>query len=468
MKQLASRDAAYLYLGDAHRTATIVSCWVLAEPDGAPATMSAELVAERMTTAAAQADVFAGILVRLPFDIDLPYWRVDREFDARDHIAFHRDVADWPRARDRLSDIAARPLDPRRPLWRIDVLVDVEGMPGRSGPSTVVAMMFHHAAFDGVTFAHLTNTYLDDAPFPWPYDAAANAIGHESISRSRLTARALRRQPAIWGRLARDLPPAIGDARRNARPAPPRPDADQPSVFGDPVRGVRRTDYTILSLTDVKAIKNRIHGAKVNDVLLSVIGGALAAHVATRSRPGGRTRSLVALVPVSTRSLDGDSAANQFSPTMVDMHTDEPRVERRIAAIAASSREAKAAAMASALGRGAGALDAMPAVLLRVIGIVARLVERFAPSRSRADTVVANVYSPYSIDSMFGMPVVGGFGIQPLDSPTLAHGVYSRDDELFISVTTDSATMPDATAYLDAIAESFAEHVHMLAADGDA
>ncbi|GAA1458873.1 wax ester/triacylglycerol synthase domain-containing protein [Williamsia maris] len=463
MKQLASRDAAYLYLGDAHRTSTIVSCWVVAERHGAPATISADQVVGRMATAASQADVFAAVLVRLPLDIDLPYWRLDPDFDVRDHIVFHHDVADWSQARDRLSDIAARPLDRRRPLWRIDILVDVEGMPGRTGLSTVVAMMFHHAAFDGVTFAHLTNTYLDDAPFPWPYDAEANRIGSDVVARSRLTTRALVRQPVMWGRCVRALTQAVAEARRS--PQPPLKASSTPTVFGDPVRGVRRTDYTILSLTDVKAIKNRIPGAKVNDVLLSIIGGAMVAHTGVDA---STSRSLVALVPVSTRTLDAAGAVNQFVPTMVDMHTDEARPEVRIAAIARSSQDAKAAAMASALGQGAGLLNVMPALLLRVVGVIARLVGRVVPSsvRSPADAVVANVYSPYSINSMFGMPVVGGFGIQPLDTPTLAHGVYSRDDQLFISVTTDSAVLADQTPYLDAIAGSFARHLRILEGDG--
>ena len=91
--------------------------------------------------------------------------------------------------------------------------------------------------------------------------------------------------------------------------------------FNDHIGPHRRFDWLETDLADVKAVKKDF-GVTVNDVLLALVGSALRHWLEERDELPDE--SLVALVPVSTRS-DGDlTLGNQVTNVSVRWATDEP------------------------------------------------------------------------------------------------------------------------------------------------
>ena len=71
-------------------------------------------------------------MVRVPFDLDYPYWIEDPDFDLEYHV---RHVAlpepgDWRQLCIQAARIFARPLDLTRPPWEFTVVEGLDNVPG--------------------------------------------------------------------------------------------------------------------------------------------------------------------------------------------------------------------------------------------------------------------------------------------------------------------------------------------------
>ena len=71
-------------------------------------------------------------LVRVPFDLDYPYWIEDKEFDLEYHV---RHVAlprpgDWRQLCIQAARVFSRPLDLTRPPWEFTVIEGLDNIPG--------------------------------------------------------------------------------------------------------------------------------------------------------------------------------------------------------------------------------------------------------------------------------------------------------------------------------------------------
>jgi WS/DGAT/MGAT family acyltransferase len=113
---------------------------------------------------------------------------------------------------------------------------------------------------------------------------------------------------------------------------------DAPSTrFNTKLSMQRRIACTTLSLDRVKAVKQAFD-VKINDVVLTVISGAMREYLLARGELPDRP--LVAQVPVSTHT-EASSAGNQMTSTTVRLATDIADPAERLTAIYESSRGAK-------------------------------------------------------------------------------------------------------------------------------
>ncbi|OYU73987.1 MAG: wax ester/triacylglycerol synthase family O-acyltransferase, partial [Alphaproteobacteria bacterium PA3] len=92
-------------------------------------------------------------LVRVPFDLDYPYWVEDPDFDLEYHV---RHVAlpqpgDWRQLCIQAARIFARPLDLERPPWEFTVVEGLDNVPGIAKGSFAMVTKVHHAAIDGMS-----------------------------------------------------------------------------------------------------------------------------------------------------------------------------------------------------------------------------------------------------------------------------------------------------------------------------
>ncbi|GAA1905420.1 wax ester/triacylglycerol synthase domain-containing protein [Williamsia serinedens] len=453
MRQLSSRDAAYLFLGDRHSSATVISAWVLDHPvDALP--LTDENVRSRLR---AMADLDEHLRCRVhfvPLSLGLPYWQLDPDFTVARHYRRHPAGLTWHEATRALADIGDRRLPLDMPLWFAHLLPDVSGVPGQTGASTILAIMWHHAAFDGTRWTQLTRYTLADptderGPAPDVWSAGTSHAG-----RMELFGRELVRSPVTWWRF---LTAAIGRGRANRRDPAARSELEKPGPwphtrFSGPMRGARTCSFVELSLTRAQQIKRGCPGATINDVMLSVIGSALRQYLADLEEPYGPT--LAALVPIATQG-GATGVVNQFAASIVDLHTDiaDPRV--RVAAISASAADAKEKVNAR---HAEAAETGLPAPLLRALGALSRS-SRLNGHAATGNVAITNIGPTRGVTSMAGLPIATMFGMQTIGTGCLlAHSIRSVHDRLSVSITTDASVMPDVDAYLGYIARSFDDH----------
>ncbi|MEH3156185.1 MAG: WS/DGAT domain-containing protein [Gordonia paraffinivorans] len=467
MRRLTARDAGYVYLPETMLSSRVLSCWVLAPPDGGPSGLRAADIVPLLAGRLAVDDMFGSVLRRLPGDIDHPYWVLDPSADLTDHITVHGPCGmTWPVARRMLAEIADRPFDMARPLWSVDVVVDVDGIPGLPGLSTVLAVSFHHAAFDGIAFEERMHHLLADEPEP---HRAPRPIGPIDEPWGLVVARAVARAPLVWTRFLLVAASAVRETRRQARQAhASRALYDRRRAlvtrFNRGLHGGRRVDFVPFDLADVDAIAGLVDGATTNDVLLSIVGGAVIRFL--RSVDEAPAGSLVCLVPKTTRrrrqSGPDAGSANQFLPLTVDLHTDVDDVLERIAAIAAGSRVEKERAGTVVQSEFWRAMRIAPAPLLRLSGAVARR-RNVVGDRTAVNTELSTLVSDTPVATIASVPVVSGFGVAPLGrETTLVHLAVIGLGRVRLSVTADDTVLPDMPAYIRAVRASLDEHLAVV------
>ncbi|CAM3190552.1 WS/DGAT/MGAT family acyltransferase [Williamsia muralis] len=459
MKQVTARDAAYLYLGDGVATATVVSCQVVVNPAGRPLELTEDRLLEWISERIWISDLFTSKLIRLPSDIGYPYWVPDPDFSAAAHLQVHRNVGTWASAIELVERFGDSPMDLAHAPWLMHVIPDVTGVPGHAGLCSLVVFRFHHIAFDGVTSATLGEKVFDDGVVSEATRAEGRVVGKGTASRAALTRRELRRGPALWSRFAQE---GIGIVRasrqqRRAQAGGGRPHRVWPVTrFNHDFRGPRTVGHILFDRGDVLEMKSSLGGATVNDLMLSIVGQAVHDYLGRRNETP--PSSLSALVPVSTRGMREADAANQFVPVVVDLVTTETDPRVRISLIAAETARKKNRVKQKLAEQTTGFIDIVPAPVLRLLG-AGRPRRKKSVAPPRFNVVITNLPGIARHGSFCGMNIVDSFTMQPVGSgATLAHAISDRGDHIAMSITVDSAVMPDIGEYCQIVRESFETH----------
>jgi len=327
MERMTGMDAGFLYM----ETPTIHMHTIKAsiiDPATVPGGYTFERFREVLGERLHLLPPFRRRVVEVPLGLHHPVWVDDPDFDIDRHI--RRVRLDPPAGRREMDEaiaaIASTPLPRDRPLWEIVVL---EGMP--DGHIGFVAKL-HHALADGVAAAELLANVMDlepDPPDP-PASPAGGWAGEKLPSRRALLWAevadiwaAIGKLPGLIARTIRAML-AVGRRRRTAAVSPPLPVLDTPNVsFSTSLTARRSFATTTLPLDDLRAVKAAA-GATVNDVLLTLVAGALRDYLNDRGELPDAP--LVAGVPVSTdrpdemRRLGGNKVSNLFTalPTNLD------------------------------------------------------------------------------------------------------------------------------------------------------
>lgn len=243
-------------------------------------------------------------VVGVPFNQHRPLWIDDPTFDLDGHL---RHVAvPPPGTEDQLMDLCGRllslPLDRSRPLWEM-WLID-----GLAGGRFAILAKTHHALWDGITGADLHAVLLDispepvemapepwkPAPLPSPATLLADGIRarvDEQLAIAAGVRRTLRDPRGVLHRAAEIAQGAVAYGRTAVRRPPPCP-------FNAPIGTRRRFEIVRTSLGDFRHVGKHF-GATVNDVVLSVVAGALRAWLVHHSIV---PQDLRVMVPVSVRT----------------------------------------------------------------------------------------------------------------------------------------------------------------------
>ena len=404
-------------------------------------------------------------LVRVPFDLDYPYWVEDKDFDLEYHV---RHVAlpkpgDWRQLCIHAARIFARPLDLSRPPWEFTIIEGIDNVPGVTPGSYAMVTKVHHAAIDGMSGIDLIealHTLDPDAPAPTEPDTwqgedppnFAELLAKSWINNAANPLRQLDVAAKAMPGVARAIKGLVTkDFRLHGEMLAPR------TRFNAVISPNRVVEGRSLPLADIKAIREAVPGAKVNDAFLAIVGGAMRKYLAAHDDLPEKT--LTAMAPISVRSSgEKGDMGNQVAAMIAPLGTHLADPMERLAYVHSQTINSKA--MTDALGaRNMTEMSKVSPALFMALGAQLytrlHLADRVGPPFT---TVVTNVPGPpvpiYStgarLESMMGLLCL-------TDGLGLGHVVQSYCKEATIAFTACRKLMPDPEFYAQCIEDSFNE-----------
>jgi WS/DGAT/MGAT family acyltransferase len=464
MKQLAPNDAFMLYAEGPGSPNQIASLQIF-DPSEAPGgTLTFERLVAYYQSRVHLGKAFRRRMVRVPFDLDDPWWVEDATFDIEYHLRHTALPApgDWSQLCTLVARLHSHTLDLTRPPWETWLIEGLNDIPGVPAGSVAILVRVHHTAIDGVGGVELLSALFqltpDDPPpdvedtwrperVPSQWDLLARATINNATKPLRFalgTARVLPKAARVARGLRRrdiQLPSlTVPTTRFNAKPSPHR-------VF----------DAVTFPLAEIKAIKTTVPGATVNDAVITICAGAMRTYLAELGELP--EASLAAAVPMSLRGEDesGDEG-NRVAQLFVDLHTNIEDPRARLEAVAETTRIAKGSQQAL----GAHALQQMSSVVPGALfGLALQAnaqLGRRTNSAAMLNTQISNIPGPpfplycagAKLMKMYGLgPVIGG--------AALIHVIMSYCDLITFSFTSDRDIIPDPAVYAEALSSSFEE-----------
>src|SRR6185312_651715 len=334
--RLSAVDASFLYLEQPRTPMHVGAVGVFRAPAGGFDYERLVEVIERRLVAAPR---YRQKVRHVPGELARPVWVDDADFD----VAFHvrRSALPRPGTSAQLTELVARlmsrPLDPDRPLWEMYL---VEGL--ADGRFAVITKT-HQAMVDGTTTIDIGQVLLDPTPEPaalpdeiWmprpgPSDAqlVARAVA-DAVARPADLIDTVRHATgdvaagAAW--LLRGVGTLVGTVAAGGRLAPGSP-------LNAAVSTQRRFAVARGDLDAYRAVR-AMHGCTVNDVVLTVVAGALRTWLLSRGEPVTATSRVRALVPLWVRPSTGTGGDERVVATVVDLPVGEPSPVLRLQHVA--------------------------------------------------------------------------------------------------------------------------------------
>lgn len=464
MRQLAPGDAFMLYTEQPGSPNHIGSLGIF-DPSTAPGgAVTFEGLVEYFGRRMHLGKAFRRRLVRVPLDLDDPWWVEDGSFDLEYHLR-HTAVpapGNWQQLCTLVGRLHSRPLDLSRPPWEAWVIEGLHDIPGVAPGSIAVLVRVHHTAIDGVGGMELLSALLQLQPDDPPPDVEDRWEPERAPGQWELLGRAALKNTSRPLRLARGAAAALPKAVRVAGKLRSReiklPTLVVPATrFNARVSPHRVFDSATFDLAEVRRIKSTVAGATVNDAVLTVCAGALRHYLdAIGELPEG---SLAAVCPMSVRTENArGEEGNRVTQFFCDLHTDIADPRARLEAVAESTRVAKGSQQAL----GAHALMQMSSVLPGALFGMALRANAEIGVRSRSsgllNTQISNVPGPPFPLYLAGARLQSMYGLGPVvTGAALIHVVMSYCDIMTFSFTSDREIMPDPGRYADALRRSFGE-----------
>jgi diacylglycerol O-acyltransferase / wax synthase len=475
MRYLSGTDTHMLY-SDAPHAMNMIAPIGIFDPSTAPGgEVSYDDVLGYVGARLHLSTTFRERLVRVPLGLDRPMWINDEYFDIEYHV---REIAlpapgTWEQLTTQVARIGARPLDMTRPPWELYVIQGVDSVSWTPKGSFAMMLKLHHAAVDGVSGAELITALMEPGPDvvvpaaadDWTPEAPPSTLGRlvrggvQTVARPVLSARTILR--AVGG-----VPSQV--KTQLFRPeGTPKLGSSASSRFNTSISPHRVWDFVAFDLADVKAIKNAVPGVTVNDVAVTIVGGAVRRYLEHHGE--GRDTSLNAIMPISARptatqqtttahdSKDGKGATggNRFVMTLIPIGTQIADPVERLHDVKRSTESAKE------YGTSASDLvestELIPGALIGTTQkAVIKIVNRLGQAAG-AHLIVTNVPGPRQPMYFAGAKATGYSGMAPVvDGVGLIIGIGGYVDDFSVTFTADRDMMPDPEFFSQCLRAEYA------------
>lgn len=458
MEQLSGLDAAFVHQ-DSRRTPMHITA-VLVYDIGDDQSGAIDRAALRRLAGRLQQQfpLFCRKLRRVAMDVDTPYWVNVRRPDPGHHISSRELPAGggWPALERLLTEIHGQGMDLSRPLWEMCLVRGLSDLPELPRYCQAVVLKVHHSAIDGISLARIIDAMHSEGDPDEGEDGNRNqpAPDYWDIW-TRLNLNTISRQFKFAETMGNLLPGVLRarQTRKSFGDLPPT--LGTRAHFNDRIGSGRTVGVAIWPLGDIIAIKRAVRHVTINDILLSIVSGALRRYLARYHRLP--ERSLVAGVPISLRGPGHEATAGNRIATMavgLATTTADPVERLRLVhryAVAGKKR-------IDALGTGT-VMDISDSVSPNILAGGLRAMAQaslmtFAPVPFH--TMVSNVPGPHSPLFLGGAELVVPLGFGPVrDNMGLFHIVSSSSSRVSLSFNACSRLMPDGEFYQQCLQRTF-------------
>ena len=387
-----------------------------------------------------------------------PHWQEDPYFDLGRHI--HRVALPAPGGQQELqamvSDLMCTPLDFTRPLWQIHLVENY-------GTGCALIWRIHHCIGDGIALTYVmistADEYFDvskipvtrapgESSLPPLIGPALKAVSNAVESTVKAAGAVLHEgmemllHPSHALELARQ-----GLSLGAATSKIVLMQADSDTVFKGELGAMKRAAWSRpMLLQSFKDIKKGVD-AKVNDVLMTAVAGALRRYLTAHGQPVDDVE-IRALIPVNLRPLEeAYKLGNQFGLVFLslpvgieDPHTRLVEVKRRMDRVKHSAEAIV----------GLGILQALGHAPKRVEDQVVNLLS------AKASAVMTNVPGPREQLHLGGKAIRHlMFWVPRAGALSLGISIISYAGEVLLGVATDVKLVPDPEAIIECFHAEF-------------
>ncbi len=391
----------------------------------------------------------------VPFDQGRPVWVDDPFLNLDYHV--RRTALPAPGSEEQLRNLAARifsqQLDRTKPLWELWL---VEGL---EGDRFAVIGKSHHALVDGISGVDITTVLFDleESPAEPPVRPPKWAPRPEPTD-LELLGDALRERATSPRELVRGVRAALRGPRQvlrglldtgrfleGAAAAPSTP-------FNVEIGPHRRLAFVRTDLAELKRVKNA-HGGTVNDVVLSVVAGALGNYLRARGHDTEELR-MRAMVPVSVRADEERGAlGNRISAMMAPLPVFSRDAVERLRLVSETMGDLKGSGQAVGAELLTRLTDFAPTT-------IASQAARLQPAQRFFNLVVTNVPGPQFPLYLMGRRMTAIFPLVPLARrQALCVGIMSYDGAIDFGLVGDYDAMADLDSFALDLEGALAEAV---------
>ena len=382
----------------------------------------------------------------VPLGQGRPVWVDDPHLNLDYHV--RRTALPPPGSEEQLRTLAARvfsqQLDRSKPLWEMWL---VEGLEG--GRFAIVGKS-HHALVDGVSGIDITTVLFDAAPDPvpvadngeWlprPEPSGTKLLGDALIERATSPREIVRGVRAAFRgprQVASNLLDGAGAATKMIGAGMSAP----ASPFNVDIGPHRRFTWASGDVEEFKRIKNE-HGGTLNDVVLSVVTGALGNYLRARGHDTSELE-LRAMVPVSVRAEDEHGAlGNRVAAMMAPLPVWCEDPVERLKLISASMGDLKKSGQAVGAQILTGLSDFAPPT-------IAAQAARLTPRQRFFNLVITNIPGPQFPLYLLGREMEAIYPMVPLaQRQALCVGIFSYNGQLNFGLVGDYDAMADLESF---------------------